>query len=158
MAYLDALFNQKQYLGSDSLADLCFRLICANLDIISFKDKNGYRTLRCGLAFPSEICDKIIEFAQKNGTCDVDDRFLSIFKSQGTRLKRVKIVNCSLTDESVLVIAKHKVTDLELTECSKLTDLSIEHINAHSENLTSLAFRGTSTVVPQRRKFGKNFP
>lgn len=156
MAYLDALFNQKQYLGPESLADLCFRLICTNPDIISSKDERGYRTLRKGLAFPSEICDKLIEFAQKNVTRDVDDYFLSIFKDAATRLKRVKIVNCTLSDESVLTITRQKVTELELSKCRNLTELSLEYINANSENLTSLAFRGTSVVVPPRLKSGEN--
>ncbi|XP_015513478.1 protein zer-1 homolog isoform X1 [Neodiprion pinetum] len=152
MAHPDALFNRKQYIGPESLADICFRLICSNLDIISSKDERGYRILRKGVALPSEICDKIIEFAHRNGTRDIDDYFLSMFKDSPTRLKRVKIANSSLSDESVLTITKHKLTELELSECKNLTELTIEHINANSDNLISLAFRGGSMIVPSQLK------
>ncbi|XP_015608501.1 protein zer-1 homolog isoform X2 [Cephus cinctus] len=153
MAHLDALFNPKQYLSPEPLTDLCFKLICDNLDIISIENEDSYRELGKGLAFPSEICDKLIKFMQRSKTADVSDNFLSIFKSvRSTRLKRVKIVDATLSDESVLIIAKHKVTELELTDCSNLTRMSLEYINDHSENLKSLTLGGSSDVVPLKLK------
>ncbi|XP_012262910.2 protein zer-1 homolog [Athalia rosae] len=158
MACTDVSSNRKHYMGPESLADLSFRLICTNLDIISSKDERGYRILHPGIALPSGICDRIIEFVQKNGTGDVDDYFISIFKNNSTKLKRVKIVNCSLSDESVFTITKHKVAELELSECGNMTELSLEHINANSENLVSLAFRGASTVIPPYLKDDEDLP
>ncbi|XP_033224674.1 protein zer-1 homolog [Belonocnema kinseyi] len=143
MSHLDILFDSKQYAGLETLTNLCYKVICENLDIISTKGKRGHRTLRKGLAFPSEICDKIIEYAQHSEAIEENDCFFSIFKNVlVTKLKRVKINNCSLTDSSVLTIASHKVTELEFNNCSNLTELSIEHVNANAENLQSLAFRG----------------
>ncbi|XP_011694768.1 PREDICTED: protein zer-1 homolog [Wasmannia auropunctata] len=149
MAELDDLFHTDQYVGPERLTDLCYKLICENLDIISVKGKRGHRILRKGIAFPSEICDKIIEYAQRSEATEDDDCFFSIFKNlAATRLKRVKISNCSLTDTSVQTLVNHKLYDLELTDCSNVTELSIEHINANSENLHSLACHGTSMIIP----------
>lgn len=148
MAELNDLFRTDQYVGPERLTDLCYKLICENLDIISVKGKNGHRILR-HLTFPSEICDKLIEHAQQNGATKENDCFFSIFKNLvATRLKHVRIANCSLTDASVHTLASHKLHDLELSDCSNLTELSIEYINANSENLHSLAFHGKSTVIP----------
>ncbi|XP_012530161.1 protein zer-1 homolog [Monomorium pharaonis] len=149
MAELDDLFLTDQYVGPERLTDLCYKLICENLDIISVKGKRGHRILRKGITFPSEICDKIIEYAQRSEATEDDDCFFSIFKNQtATRLKRVKISNCSLTDSSVQTLVNHKLHELELTDCSNVTSLCIEHINANSENLHSLAFHGASTIIP----------
>ncbi|XP_032665429.1 protein zer-1 homolog [Odontomachus brunneus] len=157
MAELDDLFHKDQYVGPERLTDLCFRLICENLDIISVKGKRGHRILRKGLTFPSEICDKIIEYAQHSEATEDVDCFFSIFKNlSATRLKHVKISNCSLTDNSVHTLASHKLYDLELTDCSNLTELCIEHINNNSENLHSLAFHGTSMVIPSSLNVGEN--
>lgn len=149
MAELDDLFHTDQYVGPERLTDLCYKLVCENLDIISIKGKRGHRMLRKGITFPSEICDKIIEYAQRSEATEDDDCFFSIFKNLvATRLKHVKISNCSLTDTSVQTLVNHKLYDLELTDCSNVTEFCIEHINANSENLHSLACHGTSMIVP----------
>ncbi|KAL6258863.1 protein zer-1 homolog isoform X2 [Pogonomyrmex barbatus] len=153
MAELDDLFHTDQYVGPERLTDLCYKLICENLDIISVKGKRGHRILRKGITFPSEICDKIIEYAQRSEATEDDDCFFSIFKNlAATRLKHVRISNCSLTDTSVQTLVSHKLYDLELTDCSNVTELCIEHINANSENLHSLACHGTSMIIPSSLK------
>ncbi|KAL0133150.1 hypothetical protein PUN28_000719 [Cardiocondyla obscurior] len=149
MAELDDLFHTDQYVGPERLTDLCYKLICENLDIISVKGKRGHRMLRKGITFPSEIGDKIIEYAQRSEATEDDDCFFSIFKNlAATRLKHVKISNCSLTDTSVQTLVSHKLYDLELTDCCNVTEFCIEHINANSENLHSLACHGTSMIIP----------
>lgn len=156
MAELDDLFHTDQYVGPERLTDLCFKLICENLDIISIKGRRGHRILRKGIIFPSEICDKIIEYAQHSEATEDDDCFFSIFKNlTATRLKHVKISNCSLTDVSVNTVVNHKLYELELTDCSNLTELCIEYINDNSENLHNLAFHGTSMVVPSSLNAGE---
>lgn len=140
---LDDLFVVNQYLGVESLTNLCYKVICENLDIISTKGKRGHRTLKKGLILPSEICDKIILHSQQSEAIEENDYFFSIFKNVlVTKLKRVKISNCSLTDSSVLTIVAHKVTELEFNNCSNITELSIEYLNENSENLQSLVFHG----------------
>lgn len=158
MAELDDLFHTDQYVGPERLTDLCYKLVCENLDIISIKGKRGHRMLRKGITFPSEICDKIIEYAQRSEATEDDDCFFSIFKNLvATRLKHVKISNCSLTDTSVQTLVNHKLYDLELTDCSNVTEFCIEHINANSENLHSLACHGTSMIVPSSLNASINY-
>uniref|UniRef100_A0A0C9QA43 CG12084_1 protein n=1 Tax=Fopius arisanus TaxID=64838 RepID=A0A0C9QA43_9HYME len=143
MAHLDLIFSSKQYVGPESLADLCFRAICDNLDIISTRGRRGYRTLNKGLVFPSEICDKLVEFAQKNDKIEVDDRFFHIFQDVvATRLRRVSICHSAITDTSIAAITKHQVTHLAFEDCGLISKLGIEDINANAKNLQSLAFRG----------------
>lgn len=155
MANFDKLFDTKQYIGPEPLTSLCYKLICDNLDIISTKGKLGQRTLHKGLVIPSEICDKIIEYAQRNDAIERDDTFFSIFKNLVvTRLKRVKIANCNLNDPSVLTLVRYKLTDLELIACNNLTDASIEYINEYSDNLQRLVLCGCSMIIPPCLKFG----
>lgn len=149
MAHFDEPINSKQYVGPESLADLCFTTICNNLNIISNKGKRGYRTLAKGLLFPSEICDKLIEFAQKNNSTEIDDRFFNIFADIiATRLRKVKVSHSDITDTSVAIIAHHHVMHLSFNDCRNLTKHSIEYINNNSKNLQSLAFRTCPQVYP----------
>lgn len=137
----DLIINE--YSGVESLTNLCYKVICENLDAISTKGKRGHRKLKKDLILPSEICDKIILYSQQSEAIEENDYFFSIFKNvHVTKLKRVKISNCSLTDSSVLTIVSHKVTELEFNNCSNITELSIEHLNENSENLQSLVFHG----------------
>lgn len=157
MAELDDLFHKDQYVGPERLTDLCFKLISENLDIISVKGKRGHRILRKGLTFPSEICDKIIEYAQRSEPSPDVDCFFSIFKNMtATRLKHVKIIYSGLTDDSVRTLVSHKLYDLELTDCCNITELCIEHINANSENLHSLTCHGTSLLIAPSLYGGKS--
>lgn len=140
---LDQLFDwRKHMVGPEKLTDLCYKVICNNLDIISVKSKRGFRSLRKGLILPSDMCDEIIKCAQQNERIDEDIYFFSMFKNlKATKLKCIKIESSSLSDDSVAIIARHKVAEIDLTNCSNLTRLSIEYINANSDNLKALALR-----------------
>lgn len=163
MAELDDLFHMDQYAAPERLTELCYKAICKNLDTISVKGRDGHRVLKKGITFPSEICDNLIlhyaKYVQQCETNEDEDCFLSIFKNlAATRLKRVKISNWMLTDESVLTLASHKLYELELSECDNLTEACIEHINANSENLHSLAFHGAVLIIPTRLSASKHLP
>ncbi|XP_034938971.1 protein zer-1 homolog [Chelonus insularis] len=147
MANFDESFNVKHYLGPESLADLCFKTICNNLDIISYKNNNEYRVLAKGLVFPSEICDKMIEFAHKSDNVEVNDFFFYIFSDIfSTRLRNVKVSHSSITDISIKKITRHQPVHLAINDCGNLTRLSIEFINQGSKNLTSLSIRGCPNI------------
>ncbi|KAK1128638.1 hypothetical protein K0M31_003096 [Melipona bicolor] len=151
MADLDDLFHLNQYIGPESLTELCFQVICKNLDIISVRDEHDYRYLLKGVVFPSEICDKLIEYVLRNDPDEDHDRFFTIFKNVWiTKLKRVKVVGSNITDDSVQILTNHKLVRLELTDCPNLTNLSINYINANAENLHTLVCRGTSMIIPEK--------
>ncbi|CAK9810135.1 Protein zer-1 homolog [Anthophora quadrimaculata] len=151
MADLDDLFRLDQYVGPESLAERCFQVICKNLDIISVKDKRGYRNLLEGVVCPSEICDKLIEYVLhmiRNDSNEDHDCFFTIFKNVWvTKLKHVKVVGSNMTDQSVQILTNHKLVKLELTDCPNLTEQSVEYINANAENLHTLVCHGTSKYI-----------
>lgn len=153
MADLDDLYHLDQYVGPESLAELCFQVICKNLDIISTKDRRGYRNLLTGLILPSEICDKLIKYVLRNDPREEHDYFISIFKNVSlTKLKRVRIVRSTITDYSVQILTNHKLVELELTDCPHLTERSIEYINANAECLQSLTCHGNSMLLHNGHK------
>ncbi|XP_003702430.1 protein zer-1 homolog [Megachile rotundata] len=153
MADLDDLFHLDQYVGPESLAELCFQVICKNLDIISTKDRRGYRNLLKGLILPREICDKLIKYVLRNDPREEHDYFITIFKNVLlTKLKRVRIVRSTITDQSVQILTNHKLVELELTDCPHLTECSIEYINANAECLQSLTCHGNSTLLQNGHK------
>lgn len=151
MADLDDLFRLNQYVGPESLVELCFQVICKNLNIISSKE-NLSRSLLKGLVLPCEICDKLIEHVLRSNSVELHDEFLNIFKDTSvTKLQRVKILRSNMTDCSAQILVSHKLVELELTDCSAVTEAIIEHINANAVNLQSLAFRGIqSSCVPMQ--------
>ncbi|XP_053995364.1 protein zer-1 homolog [Hylaeus anthracinus] len=152
MADIDDLFRLDKYVGSESLAELCFRVICKNLDIISDKEQwdkeNSLRNLLDGLVLPSEICDKLIEYVLRSDTIEFHDEFFHIFSNTSTtKLKRVKIVRSNLTNQSVQILALHKLVELELIDCPNVTEAAIEYINANAANLQSLVCRGEHSSI-----------
>lgn len=152
MAKLDDGHLDK-YVGPESLTELSLKLICENLDIIStYKRQFGHRILSKGLAFPSEICDKIVEYVLRNDTIEDHDCFFTIFKDvTATKLKTVKIRRSNLTDKSVQILTSHKLVELELTDCLNVTERSIDYINANSKNLRSLVCYGDTMILPNNQ-------
>ena len=148
MEHLDAILNSEQQTGPESLADMCYRTISDNLDIISVQDGQGDRTLREGLRLPSEICDRLIEFVQRSSVSKANDAFFAIFMlTNDARLKRVKIGSSLITDLAIMRIMRPEVTHLELNDCRKLSGISLEHINTRSKNLYSLTFRDCPEIM-----------
>lgn len=166
MADIEYLFRLDKYVGPESLAELCFRVICKNLDIISVKEQcdkeNSVRTLAKGLVLPSEICDKLIEYVLRKNTIEFHNEFFHIFSDTSTtKLKRVKVVRSNISNHSAQILTSHKLVELELTDCPNVTESAIEYINANADNLQSLACRGIHSSIIRKLSTGKstnNFP
>ncbi|XP_076643690.1 protein zer-1 homolog isoform X2 [Halictus rubicundus] len=169
MADIDDFSRLDQFVGSETLTELCFKVICKNLDIISVKEERKkedhasknldiisgkeegekeehyVRSLSKGLILPSEICDRLIEYVLRSNTITWHDEFFHIFRDTSrTKLKRVKIVRSNMTDRSIQILASHKLIELELIDCPLVTAYIIECINANAENLQSLTLRELS--------------
>ncbi|XP_078051692.1 protein zer-1 homolog isoform X2 [Augochlora pura] len=159
MADIDDFYCLDQYVGSETLTELCFKEICKNLDIISDKSlkvinnsENVVRRLLKGLILPSEICDKLIEYALRSDTIKSHDEFFHIFQDKSvTKLKRVKVVRSNMSDCSAKILASHKLVELEIIDCPYVTTKLIEYINANAENLESLTCR---KIGPEEDPFG----
>ncbi|XP_076231127.1 protein zer-1 homolog [Calliopsis andreniformis] len=159
MVDLDDLFRLHQYVGPESLVELCFRVICKNLDVISVKKQSQFlskeiplRSLSQGLVLPSEICDKLIEHVLRSNIVEHHDEFFHMFSdTSATKVKRVKVERSNMTDYSAKILASHKLVELELRDCPAITEAVVEHINANADNLVSLAFRGMgSSNIPTK--------
>ncbi|XP_076288194.1 protein zer-1 homolog isoform X2 [Lasioglossum baleicum] len=180
MADLCDFFRVDLFVGSETLTELCFKVICKNLDIISVKEErkkedndtespnvisgkekwlkeDSVRNLSKGLILPSEICDRLIEYVIRSQTINWHDEFFHIFRDMSrTKLKRVKIVRSNLTDRSTKYLTCHKLVELELIDCPLVEPYVIDYINANGENLQSLTLRrlsdSFSTSIPQEYK------
>ncbi|KZC13951.1 Protein zer-1 like protein [Dufourea novaeangliae] len=156
MADIEDLFRLDQFVGSETLAELCFKVICKDLDIISEKNELGkevaLRSLLTGLVLPSEICDKLIEYVLRSDTIEFHDEFFHVFRDTSrTKLKRVKVVRSNMANYSAKILTSHKLVELELTDCVNVTEATIEYINANADNLQSLTCRGIhSSLIPAR--------
>ncbi|XP_043257797.1 protein zer-1 homolog [Colletes gigas] len=152
MADIEYLFHLNKYVRPESLAELCFRVICKNLDIISVKEQwdkeNSLRSLSKGLVLPTDICDKLIEYILRSDTIEFHDEIFHIFSDTSTtKLKRVKVVRSNMTNQSAQILISHKLVELELTDCPYVTEAAIEYINANASNLHSLACRGKNSFI-----------
>nr|CAD7454216.1 unnamed protein product [Timema tahoe] len=133
----------------ESLLDLCFKYVVQNLDTICSVDPftRDYH-LKEGLALPSEICERLIEIYQKCGN-SVDDRFVNIFSnSHTTRLKRVRLRNSSITDDGLRVLLNHNLVELNISNCSEITEKSLQNINDRGDSIASLILGLSVNIFP----------
>lgn len=131
-----------------SLLDLCFIYIIDNLaticDETSFSQ--DYR-LKDGVVLPSEISEKLFMFRQRKPE-PLDNSFLNIFRDKlATRLKRVKLWNTTIDDNGLKTIVKHKLSELEVSNCHLLTETSLQYLTSHGQNLTSLSIEN-APILP----------
>ncbi|PSN54467.1 Protein zer-1 [Blattella germanica] len=133
----------------ETLLELCLKYIVDHLETICTVDPftKDYK-LKEGLALPSEICEKILQVYQQGGHI-LDDRFVNIFENpQTTRLQRVHIRNSSITDDGLCSLLKQKLIELDIANCSNLTEGSLVHINESCDNLLSLMIGSSVHLLP----------
>ncbi|KAJ9584522.1 hypothetical protein L9F63_021132 [Diploptera punctata] len=133
----------------ETLLELCLKYVVDNLDTICSVDpfSNDYK-LKEGLALPSEICEKILQVYQQGGHV-LDDRFVNIFENpHTTRLQRVNLRNSSITDDGLCSLLKHKLIELDIANCSNITEGSLVHINESGDNLLSLIIGSSVHLLP----------
>ncbi|XP_053624950.1 protein zer-1 homolog [Plodia interpunctella] len=133
----------------DSLFDLCMAYIVENLNTITKLDPpNKYRKLKDDVVLPAEICDKFLKTYQKNSR--VSDSTANLFRDRTrTRLDSVRLRNSRITDEGLLYFMSHKPYEVDLVQCEYLSTASLDIINSNSENLVSLKFGPSTSVIPQ---------
>lgn len=133
----------------ETLLELCLKYVVDHLDTICFIDPftKDYR-LKDGLALPSEIWEKILHVYQQCGHI-LDDRFVNIFKNpHTTRLQRINLRNSSITDDGLHVLLKQKVMELNIDNCSNITEGSLVHINESGDCLLSLTIGSSVRLFP----------
>lgn len=134
----------------DALVDLCTSFCVSHLHSFCVHDsKLGTFTLRPGVTLPTEICERMLS-ARSNTSHGLDDAFVSLFRDrQSTRLRRVVVRNSGITDEGIAVILQHKPLELEVTNCPKVTEETLNAINRDgSSDLASLIVSNTTRLFP----------
>lgn len=133
----------------ETLLELCLKYVVNHLDTICSVDPftKDYK-LRDGLALPSEICENILQVYQQSGHI-LDDRFVNIFQNpHTTRLQRVRLRNSSITDDGLCVLLKQKLIELDIDNCSNITEGSLVHINEGGSSLRSLIVGSSVNLLP----------
>lgn len=133
----------------ETLLQLCLKYVVDHLDTICSVDPftKDYK-LRDGLALPSEICEKILHVYQQGGHI-LDDRFVNVFRNtHTTRLRRVHLRNSSITDDGLCALLKQKLIELDISNCSNITEGSLVHINESGNSLLSLIIGSSVHLLP----------
>lgn len=133
----------------ESLLTLCFKYLVDHIEIICDVRQlsNDYK-LKDGIVLPVEICEKLLSFRQKR-PIQIDNNFISIFRDRSaTRLKRVKLRNTQVSDSGLKVLLKHKLSEIELTSCRKITESSLRYVTSYGQNLQSLLIGENMNIFP----------
>lgn len=116
------------------------RNVAINPEIICdrFADASGW-ALKPGVTLPQEICEKLINIWQEIDPSKLNDEFLTIFEdSSRTRLRRIVLRDSSVTDEGLRILLSHKLSELDISRCKKLTKKSYDYLNKYGKDLLSL--------------------
>lgn len=134
----------------ESLLDLCGKYVISHPETFCvLHPESGLWCLRPGLALPMEICEKLITLWQDGDPKGLDDKFINIFKDLAcTRLKRITLRNSSVSDHGLNLLLSHHLVEVDISNCNKLTERTLENINKVGETLTALVIGKTKTVLP----------
>ncbi|KAK4292197.1 hypothetical protein Pmani_035017 [Petrolisthes manimaculis] len=141
----------------DTLLDICCKYLISHPD--TFCDEHGSGggggvggqgpwVLRPAVALPTELCEKLINLWQDRDPTALDDRFINIFRDLScTRLKRVNVRNTLVTDVGLGVLLSHNLVELDISNCKKLSERTLDNINKFGENLTTLVLGKTRDIL-----------
>ena len=134
----------------EPLLDLCGKYVIHHPETFcELQPETGLWSLRPGVALPMEICEKLISVWQEMGPEGLDDKFINIFRDViCTRLKRVTVRNSSISDDGLNLLLSHHLVELDVSNCSKLTERTLENINKVGESLTALVIGKTKNILP----------
>lgn len=133
----------------ESLLYHCLKFVAKNLEVICYSnpETKGYELIN-GVALPREICEKLLQIYQQNGYI-LDDQFVKIFGNPAvTSLKNVRLRNSNISDEGLIILLKHRLVELELNKCSKITVKAFSELNKYGDRLQSLVIGAGVDLLP----------
>lgn len=135
----------------ESLIELCVDYILNHLDTIcEYKPNTDQLRLHHNVALPIEICERLL-MGRLNRNKRQIDSFINIFRDrQCTRLKRVTLNHTDIEDKSLKVLLQHRLTELELNNCSSLGVTCLRYITAYGSKLQSLTIGEHMNIFPRR--------
>lgn len=133
----------------ESLVDICLEYIVSHLDTICEYDPlSEGLVLRGNITLPVEICERLFNVRMSKGS-RLNHSFINIFWNRhATGLRRVKLRNTDLQDVDLLVLLKHRLVELEITNSPHLTIDSLRNIIKYASNLTMLTIGDNTNIFP----------
>ncbi|XP_050688966.1 protein zer-1 homolog [Eriocheir sinensis] len=134
----------------EPLLDICGKYVIGHPETFCVKHQySGLWFLRPGTALPTELCEKLISLWQDKDPEALDDRFINIFRDlTNTRLKRVNLRNSSVSDDGLSVLLAHNLIELDISNCSKLSERTLDNINKYCDSLMTLVIGKTKDILP----------
>ncbi|XP_042228378.1 protein zer-1 homolog isoform X2 [Homarus americanus] len=134
----------------EPLLDICGKFVITHPETFCVQHhETGVWRLRPGVALPTEICEKLISLWQDRDPELLDDKFINIFKDlTNTRLKRITLRNSGVSDDGLNLLLSHHLVELDISNCSKLTERTLENINRVGDSLTALVIGKTKDILP----------
>ncbi|KAI4471711.1 protein zer-1 [Holotrichia oblita] len=136
--------------GPETLLDICFDYILTNLHTICEYEPHYTENLRLreNVTLPVEICEKLLYLRSNRGP-RLSPRFVNIFRNQlATKLKRVKLYNTDIDDDSLKILLQHRLISLDVSHSPLLTANSLKYVTAFGSNLTSLSIGDNMNLFP----------
>lgn len=133
----------------EKLLDICFDYINKHLETICKYDSDTEDLqLMDGLAFPVEICERLLN-VRSNSFTPINSNFINIFRdTECTRLKRVRLRKTKIQDHDLEILLKHKLIELDISHSPNLTSNCIRHITEYGTSLLSLSVDGNTEIFP----------
>lgn len=134
----------------EPLLDICGKYVIAHPETFCVLHQlSGLWFLRPGTALPTELCERLISLWQDINTEALDDRFINIFRDlANTRLKRITLRNSSVSDDGLGVLLSHNLIELDISNCSKLSERTLDNINKYGDSLLTLVIGKTKDILP----------
>nr|XP_045589985.1 protein zer-1 homolog [Procambarus clarkii] len=134
----------------EPLLDTCGKFVITHPETFCvLHQETGLWYLRPGVALPTEICEKLISLWQDRDPELLDDKFINIFRDlTNTRLKRITLRNSGVSDDGLNLLLSHNLVELDISNCSKLTERTLENINRIGDSLTALVIGKTKEILP----------
>nr|BDT62819.1 MAG: zer-1-like protein [Metapenaeus joyneri majanivirus] len=146
---METTTTSSENFSTDSLLNLSGKHLISHPETFCFKEPkdSGLWHLKPGLVLPREICELLLTLLQEKNHKLVDDNFINIFKDlERTRLKRVNLRYSKVSDDGLNVLLSHRLVELDISDCSKLTEKTLENINKSGELLNVLVIAGNKTA------------
>ena len=123
----------------ESLFKLCVKY-CAQ-DLSTFCVLNAdcdLYFLHEGVQLPANVSEALMQSCREKGI--LNEALLHAFADPSkTRIRRLNVSNCSITDRTLRWFLPHRLTELDISNCSQtITIESLAYINLYGENLRSL--------------------
>ena len=133
-----------------SLLDLMIEYTLSDLRTVCVVDTQGtVLSLRDDAYLPNLIGDKVINTLARRGTLK-DTTLQALCDTERVQLKKINLSRTSVSDKGLEKLSQHKLVELDLSECDKLTKNCLPHLL----NLTSLQFLNLHNCRSVLEKYG----